>query len=138
MKHDLAFIAVFSAIAVFAISLLGVSGVFGILMTGCLGGGLAALITGRRKVRSRAYPRKWASIFLCSGMPAVVLACLLMGKVYLWTVAIGITGSPYDVPQVSYPRIFMLASLLAFASLLATLAIHDRWAISGLDPARKD
>lgn len=136
MNHDLKFIATFSSISLFAIALLGVSDVIGILLTGILAGIISAFLTKRRKARGDDYPRKWQSIFLCTGACAAVFGCTLMISVYLLTAAIGITGSPYDVPQVNYLRVFTLSSLIVFAALFATLAAFD-WEIFGLKPSQQ-
>lgn len=139
MNHDFKFIAFFALLAVFAITLIGVSDVLGILLTGSLGGLLVALSTGRRKVRRRGYPKRWTSLFLCASVSAAIFACLLTVKFYMWTVAISITGSPYDSPyDVSYLRVFTLSSLLLFASLAVTLVVHDFWEFFGLEQPQQD
>ncbi|MCC6075599.1 hypothetical protein ACFPTX_06725 [Pseudomonas sp. GCM10022188] len=136
MNHDLKFIVAFSTLSALAMALLGVSDVIGILITSIFGGVISAILTGRRKVRGNDYPQKWQSILLCAGLAAVIFACMLMLKVYLWMAVIGITGSPYDVPQVNYLRVFILSSLIVFAALFATLAAFD-WEIFGLKPAQE-
>ncbi|MGK8710115.1 hypothetical protein QN096_22285 [Metapseudomonas otitidis] len=134
MNHDFKFIAFFVLCAVFAIVLMGVSDVLGILLTGSLGGLLVALSTGRRKVRKRGYPKRWPSLFLCASISAAIFACLLTAKFYIWTLVTSITGSPYDLPyDVSYLRVFTLSSLLLFASLAVTLVVHDFWEFFGLE-----
>lgn len=136
MNHDLKFIAVFSTLSALAMALLGVSDIIGVLTTSILGGVISAILTKRRKARENDYPQKWQSIFLCAGISATIFACMLMFKFYLWMAVISITGSPYEVPQVSYLRVFILSFLIVFAALFATLAAFD-WEVFGLKPSQE-
>lgn len=136
--QDVFFITIFSALAIVAVILLGISDILGILLTGCIGGLIAALAAGRRKAYGREAAGKWKSIFLCSGISALNISLVLISKVYIWNVITGITGSPYDMYQINYLRVFLLTGALSFFSLVATLAIHDHSHVFGLDPVEKN
>ncbi|MNG23544.1 hypothetical protein D3C84_1081620 [compost metagenome] len=49
----------------------------------------------------------------------------------------GITGSPYDVPDINLVRVFTLSWLLVFTSVTVLLAGFD-WNIFGLEPVKEN
>jgi hypothetical protein len=137
MQHDIKFIGIFSAIAILAILFFGVSDLLGISLTSAVGVAAAVLSTKRRNARGRDYQGKWQSIFRCSSLSALVFAVVLTVKISLVMMAIGITGSPYDVPDISLVRVFILSWLLVFASVTVLLAGFD-WNIFGLEPVKEN
>jgi small-conductance mechanosensitive channel len=137
MQHDIKFIGIFSAVAILAILFFGVSDVLGISLTSAAGVVVAVFATKRRNARGRDYQGKWQSIFRCSGLSALVFATVLTVKIYLVMVVTGITGSPYDVPDISLVRVFALSGLLVFTSVTVLLAGFD-WNIFGLEPVKEN
>jgi hypothetical protein len=137
MQHDLKFIGIFSAFATLAILFLGVSNVLGITLTSIIGVAAAAFLTKRRNARSWDYQGKWLSIFRCSSLSALVFAFVLTIKISLWMMAIRVTGSPYDVPDISLVKVFVLSYLLVFTSVTVLLAGLD-WNILGLKNPPKE
>lgn len=137
MQHDIKFIGIFSAIAILAILFLGVSDVLGIFLTSTVGVAAGVFATKRRTARGQDYQGKWQSIFRCSGLSALIFAVLLTVKIYLMMVATGITGSPYDVPDINLLRVFTLSGLLVFTVVTVLLAGVD-WNIFGLEPVKEN
>jgi hypothetical protein len=137
MQHDIKFIGIFSAVAILAILFFGVSDILGISLASALGVVAAVFATKRRNARGRDYQGKWQSIFRCAGLSALVFAIVLTVKIYLMMVVTGITGSPYDVYDISLVRVFTLSWLLVFTSVTVLLAGFD-WNIFGLEPVKEN
>lgn len=135
MQHDIKFIGIFSAIAILAILFFGVSDILGISLTAAIGVASAAFATKRRNARGVDYQGKWQSIFRCSGLSALIFAILLTVKIYLIMVVTGISGSPYDVPDINLLRVFTLSGLLVFTVVTVLLAGFD-WNIFGLESVK--
>lgn len=137
MQHDIKFIGIFSAVAILAILFFGVSDILGISLTAAIGVASAVFATKRRNARGRDYQRKWQSIFRCSGFSALIFATVLTVKIYLLMMVTGITGSPYDVPDINLLRVFTLSGLLVFTAVTMLLAGFD-WNIFGLEPVKEN
>jgi len=137
MSHDIKFIGIFTAISILAILFFGVSDILGISITSALGVAAAVFATKRRNARGRGYQGKWQSIFRCASLSALVFAIVLTVKIYLMMVVTGITGSPYDVSDISLIRIFTLSGLLVFTAVTVLLAGFD-WNIFGLEPVKEN
>jgi hypothetical protein len=137
MQHDIKFIGIFSAVDILAILFLCVSDILGISLASALGVVAAVFATKRRNARGRDYQGKWQSIFRCAGLSALVFAIVLTVKIYLMMVVTGITGSPYDVYDISLVRVFTLSWLLVFTSVTVLLAGFD-WNIFGLEPVKEN
>lgn len=136
MQYDIKFIGIFSAVSILAILFFGVSDILGISLTSAVGVVAAVFATKRGNARGRDYQKKWQSIFRCSSLSALVFAAVLTVKISLVMMAIGITGSPYDVPNISLVRVFTLSGLLVFAAVTVLLAGFD-WNIFGLKPVSR-
>lgn len=137
MQHDIKFIGIFSAATILAILFFGVSDVLGISLTSVIGVVAAVFATNRRNARGRYYQGKWQSIFRCSGLSALIFATVLTVKIYLLMMVTGISGSPYDVPDINLLRVFTLSGLLVFTAVTVLLAGFD-WNIFGLEPVKED
>lgn len=137
MNHDIKFIGIFSAIAILAILVFDVSDILGISLTSAVGVAAAVFSTKRRNARGRDYQGKWQSIFRCAGLSALIFAAVLTVKIYLMMMVTGITGSPYDVPDINLVRVFTLSWLLVFTSVTVLLAGFD-WNIFGLEPVKEN
>ncbi|MGP0173840.1 hypothetical protein ACSVIJ_18435 [Pseudomonas sp. NCHU5208] len=125
-KQNLLFILTFFVIALVAITFFGVSDVLGIILTSCIGGLMSSLITGRRKVYDWEAFGNLKVVLLPSTISAAIMAVLLAAKFYILTMAVGITGSPYEVYQINFFRVVLITWSLSFVSLALTLMAHDK------------
>ncbi len=65
-------------------------------------------LVGHNQKQLRSIRQNWASSLGCSLVLAALYAVLCAVKVYMFTIVLSITGSPYNVPAVDFERVFLL------------------------------
>ena len=67
--------------------------------------------------------KRWRQIVFCAGICAAIAATFFCLRMYLLAMVIGVTGSPYEVPDINYLRIFLLVFISALIPTAAVLTV---------------
>ena len=99
---------IYAVMAVIANLFLPGSTLLGVAVVSALTVFVPIALVGHNQKQLRSIRQNWASSLGCSLILGVLYAVLYAAKVYMFTIALSITGSPYNVPAVDFVRIFLL------------------------------
>lgn len=108
MQTNFLFYVIYAVMAVIANLFLPGSTLLGIAVVSALTVFVPIALVGHNQKQLRSVRQNWASSLGCSLILGVLYAVLYAAKVYMFTIALSITGSPYNVPAVDFERIFLL------------------------------
>ena len=108
MQTNFLFYVIYAVMAVIANLFLPGSTLLGVAVVSALTVFVPIALVGHNQKQLRSIRQNWASSLGCSLILGGLYAVLYAVKVYMFTIVLSITGSPYKVPAVDFERVFLL------------------------------
>ena len=125
MQTNTLFYVIYSALAMLANLFLPVSTLLGIAMAAALTVCVPILLVGHNQKHFNSIRINWTSSLGCSLVLGVIFTATFTAKMYLLTIVASITGSPYNVPEVNFERLFLLCLVAASTANVCIFFAYD-------------
>lgn len=125
MQTSFAFYLVYFCLAVMTILFIPVSTLFGVAIVAAGIVFIPIALVGRNQKMFFSIRENWISSLGCSLVVGIIFTVLFVAKIYLLIIAIGITGSPYNVPEVDYVHLSLSCLATAGAASLCVFFAYD-------------
>lgn len=125
MLKDVKFVLLFSILMMVSLSFFGYASVTIILVSAFCAA--IAELTFKNAPQNISPPRKmWMSIARSSMLSALIVASVITFLVYMWTIAMAVSGAPDLAPDVNLARVFGFCVIAIFSSSSIILFIFRR------------
>ena len=125
MQTNFAFYLIYFCLAVMTILFIPVSTLVGVAIVAAGTVFIPITLVGRNQKMFFSIRENWMSSLGCSLVVGIIFTVLFVMKMYLFIIAIGIAGSPYNAPEVDYVYLSLSCLITAGTASLCVFFAYD-------------